>query len=178
MIGPGADDTSWQARQPDGLTADQFQLDWLHQRAICPEGHTSSYWSEATNEYGHPVVNIQFSKNCGLAWPARARWTQATNTGRTLKLSLHFETSLQRRPEQRTDEFKAAYATRAGVEGTISAAVRTHGARRSRYSGQSKTTLQELFMATAINLKRAARWLMGDRPKTTRPPSLLCLAPT
>jgi transposase len=177
LIGPVADDTSWQARQPDGLTADQFQLDWSQQRAICPEGHPSIYWSEATNQYSHPVVNIQFPKSRCLACPAQSRCTQALNTGRTLKLSLHFETILQRRQQQQTDEFKATYAARAGVEGTISAAVRTHGARRSRYIGQSKTTLQELFMATAINLKRAARWLMSDRPKGTRPPGLSCLAP-
>lgn len=178
LIGPVADDTSWPARQPAGLTADQFQIDWEQQRAICPEGHSSIYWSEATNPYGHPTVNIQFSKNRCLACPVRARCTQATHTGRTLHLSLHFEAIVQRRQEQQTADFKATYAARAGVEGTISAAVRSHGARRSRYIGQSKTTLQEFLMAMAINLKRAARWLIGDRPKGTRSPGLSCLAPT
>lgn len=177
LIGPVADDTSWPARQPDGLTADQFQMDWEQKRAICPEGHSSIYWSEAPNQYGHPTVNIQFAKNRCWACPARARCTQATHTGRTLHLSLHFEAILNRRQEQQTADFKATYAARAGVEGTISAAVRSHGARRSRYIGQSKTTLQEFFMATAINLKRAARWLTGDRPQGTRSPSLSCLAP-
>ena len=177
LIGPVADDTSWQARQSDGLTADQFQLDWNQHRAICPEGHPSVYWSEAANEYGQAVVHIQFPKNRCLACPARARCTQATNTGRTLHLSLHFDAILHRRQEQHTDDFKTIYAARAGIEGTISAAVRSHGARRSRYIGQSKTTLQEFFMATAINLKRTARWLVGDRPKGTRPPGLSCLAP-
>ena len=152
-------------------------MDWEQKRAICPEGHSSIYWSEATNQYGHPTVNIQFAKNRCLACPARARCTQATHTGRTLHLSLHFEAILNRRQEQQTADFKATYAARAGVEGTISAAVRSHGARRSRYIGQSKTTLQEFFMATAINLKRAARWLTGDRPQGTRSPSLSCLAP-
>lgn len=177
LIGPIGDDSSWQARQPDGLTADQFQIDWSQQQAICPAGHASRYWSETSNQYGHPTVHIQFAKNDCLACSARSRCTQATNTGRTLHLSLHFEAIVKRRQEQKTDAFKRTYAQRAGIEGTISAAVRAHGARRSRYIGHSKTALQELLIASAINLKRAARWLMGDRPGTTRPPGLSCLAP-
>jgi len=178
LIGPVAEDTSWQARHPDGLTADQFQIDWQRQQAICPEGHPSIYWSEATNEYGQPVVHIQFPKSRCQSCLARTRCTQAQGTGRTLHLSLYFEAIVQRRQEQQTDQFKLSYRQRAGIEGTISAAVRTYGARRSRYIGQSKTTLQEWLIATAINLKRAARWLMGDRPKGTRPPGLACLAPS
>jgi hypothetical protein len=54
------------------------------------------------------------------------------------------------------------------LEGTISEAVRKHGARKSRYAGMQKTWLQELLLASAINLQRAARWLMGDKPVVTR----------
>lgn len=177
LIGPVADDTSWQAHQAEGFTADRFELDWEQQQAICPEGQRSLYWSEKINEYGHPVVQIQFPQPVCSTCLARARCTQATQTGRTLSISLYFEAIRQRRQQQQTLEFKALYGQRAGIEGTISAAVRSSGARRSRYIGQSKTTLQELLIATAINLKRAARWLMGDRPRGTRPPGLACLAP-
>jgi transposase len=177
LLGPVVDDTSWQAHTPDGFTADRFQLDWASQQAVCPEGQRSRYWSEGTNEYGHPVLHIQFARSLCRTCPARPRCTQARTTGRTLHLSLYVEAIRQRRQEQQTAAFKTQYSQRAGIEGTISAAVRTYGARRSRYIGQSKTTLQELLIATAINLKRSARWLMGDRPEGTRPPGLACLAP-
>ncbi len=177
LVGPIADDTSWQARQPDGITADQFQIDWERQQAICPEGHTSLTWSRSTNDFDHPVVHIQFPKTACLACPSRTRCTQGQQRGRALKLSLDFETIKAARQRQATPEFQADYARRAGMEGTLSAAVRQYDLRRSRYIGQPKTELQELLVAVAINLKRAACWLMGDRPKGTRPPGLACLRP-
>jgi IS5 family transposase len=48
----------------------------------------------------------------------------------------------------------AIYAHRAGIEGTISQAVRTCEVRRSRYRGLPKTALQLLLTATALNLVR------------------------
>lgn len=76
-------------------------------------------------------------------------------------LSLYVEAIRQRRQEQQTPEFKTCHGQWVGIEGAISAAVCSHSARRSRYISQSKITLQELLMATIINLKRAALWLAG-----------------
>ena len=84
---------------------------------------------------------------------------------------------LANRQAQQTEAFKTQYAQRAGIEGTLSAAVRKQGARRSRYVGHSKTHLQELLIATAMNLKRSALWLMGYQVAGTRPARLTCLAP-
>jgi transposase len=67
------------------------------------------------------------------------------------------------RQRQTTTEFKKEYAKRAGVEGTISQAVRTAGLRRSRYIGLAKTHFQNLLTATALNLLRVAAWL-AERP--------------
>jgi len=178
LIGPVAPDTTWQAQLPDGLTAEQFHLDWQRQQAICPEGHPSVTWSVGQGDHGHPVVHIRFPRSACALCPCQSRCTRSTRHGRSLKLSLDFETIKAARQFQQTDAFKYAYASRAGIEGTFSAAVRAHGLRRSRYIGQSKTHLQELLTAIAINLKRAAAWLMGQRPKTTRSPGLQCLAPT
>jgi len=55
-------------------------------------------------------------------------------------------------------EFKQVYAKRAGIEGTISQAVRTMGMRRSRYIGQEKTHLQHIATTAALNVVRSMAW--------------------
>ncbi|MFI6488070.1 transposase, partial [Streptomyces sp. NPDC050564] len=65
------------------------------------------------------------------------------------------------RQAQGTDEWKDRYAIRAGVEGTISQAVRVTGLRRIRYRNLPTTRLGHVFAATAINLIRIDRWLTG-----------------
>jgi len=45
----------------------------------------------------------------------------------------------------------------------FSNAVHQHGARRARYRGTPKTGAQYLWLVSAINLKRAAAWLMRGR---------------
>jgi DDE family transposase len=51
------------------------------------------------------------------------------------------------------------------VEGSLSALVRGHGMRVSRYIGQKKRNLQAIFTGCAANLKRTASWLAGERPQ-------------
>jgi transposase len=177
LIGPITQDTSWQAHLPQGITADQFHINWEHHQAICPEGQVSNYWSARLNRYRRPIVDIRFPKERCDACHARSRCTQAKNTGRTLKVGRYLDVILANRQAQSTDAFKTQYAQRAGIEGTLSAAVRKQGARRSRHIGHAKTHLQELLIATAINLKRSALWLMGYRSTGTRPASLTCLVP-
>jgi transposase len=67
-----------------------------------------------------------------------------------------------------TAEYAVLSAVRAGVEGTISQAVRGFGLRRSRYVGQAKTHLQHVAAAAAMNFVRLAEWLGGALPATTR----------
>ncbi|WP_331755672.1 transposase [Streptomyces sp. NBC_01643] len=60
-----------------------------------------------------------------------------TSSSGTFRPSIRLSGSrgeLQVRAEQTTEEWKARYATRAGVEGTIHQAVATTGARRTRYT--------------------------------------------
>ena len=45
---------------------------------------------------------------------------------------------------------------RNGIEGTISELTRAHGMRRNRYRGLAKARFQNLFIATACNIKQ---WL-------------------
>ena len=92
-------------------------------------------------------------------------------------MSATYEALQAGRQRQQTAAFWQEYTLRAGIEGTVSALVRQHGARRTRYQGSTKTHVQSLLTAIAVNLRRVALWLMGERPGTTRPASLRCLAP-
>jgi DDE family transposase len=72
---------------------------------------------------------------------------------------------------QETEEYKALYALRAGVESTLSQGARRFNLRRSRYIGLARTHLQQTINATAMNVVRIAEWLRKGRstpPK--RPP--------
>ena len=108
----------------------------------------------------------------------RQSCTKSAEQGRTLQLSAAYEAIQAGRQQQQTDAFRLEYTLRAGIEGTVSAMVRQHGARHTRYRTSTKTHVQSLLTAIAVNVRRAALWLMGYRPGTTRPPSLACLAPT
>jgi transposase len=66
------------------------------------------------------------------------------------------------RQRQQTQEFKEQYKLRAGMEGSLSQGVRRCGLRRSRYVGEAKTRLQELFIATALNIARVSTFLAGE----------------
>jgi hypothetical protein len=73
----------------------------------------------------------------------------------------------RQRAGQQTPQWKARYDIRAGIEGTISQAVRRTRLRRTPYRGQAKTHLANVLSATAINLIRVDAWLNGP-PGTTR----------
>jgi Transposase DDE domain len=73
------------------------------------------------------------------------------------------------RQRQRTPEFRERYAKRAGIEGTLSQAVRRSEMRRSRYIGLARTHLQHVLTAAALNLIRAVAWLTETPRAKTRP---------
>jgi len=54
------------------------------------------------------------------------------------------------RKREKTEEYKAEYARRAGIEGTISQGVRAYSLRRAKYVGLAKTHLQHVLFARAI----------------------------
>ena len=80
------------------------------------------------------------------------------------------------RQQQNTAEWKATYAKRAGVEGTLSQGVRAFGLRHCRYVGLAKTRLQHLATAAAINIDRLAAWLDGRPHAKTRSSRFAALA--
>ena len=72
------------------------------------------------------------------------------------------------RQRQQTPEFREQYAKRAGIEETLSQAVRRSEMRRSRYIGLARTHLQHVLTAAALNLIRAVAWLTQTPRAKTR----------
>lgn len=166
LLGPAPRNTTWQAKQEGGITTEMFEIDWERKQVTCPRGHVSSIWSESLTRHGQPTIHVQFPPAVCRGCACRDRCTRSQN-GRALQFAPSFPALQEARKRQQTELFSQEYAPRAGMEGTISEAVRKHGARRSCYIGMHKTWLQELLLASAINLERAARWLMGDKPAVT-----------
>ena len=71
---------------------------------------------------------------------------------------------------QDSDSWRKTYHARAGIEGTISEAVRGPNIRHSRYRGLAKTHLQNVFSAMAINIGRLGAYF-DIKPATQRRPT-------
>jgi transposase len=180
LLGPVLPDTSWQAQKTDAYDLTRFQLHWEQERAICPQGHTSKYWQPTKDRHGQPIISIRFSlKNCN-GCPDRASCTTSTKQGRhlTVRPQAEHQAIQVRRQYQETDEFRQAYAVRAGVEGVVSQAAYALDGRRTRYRGLAKTHLQNIVTSAAINLRRGANWLLGIETATTRIARFAALAPS
>lgn len=180
LIGPLPANQSWQARAQQGYAATDFTVDWAARQAHCPQGHPSEGWVDTHDPQGHPVVAVHFAAATCQACPVRSACTRSTQHGRGLSLRPEAEqaTLQAARARQTTPDFQKIYATRAGIEGTLSQAVRVAGLRRARYLGLAKTKLQHLITATAINLLRVAAWLMGRPLARTRTSAFARLALT
>jgi transposase len=73
-------------------------------------------------------------------------------------------------------EGQQRYKRRAGVEGTISQGVRAFGLRHTRYRGLSKTHLQNIAVAAALNIDRIVNWLNEVPRAKTRASRFAALA--
>jgi transposase len=170
LVGPTRADTGWQARTGEGFTVRDFSLDWDAQQAICPAGHTSLHWLPAVSSRGKPIIQIKFSKHDCRHCTFQVQCTRSNPPRRTIAVrskELH-QALLAAREREKTVAFAAQYARRAGIEGTISQAVRAFDLRQARYIGLAKTHLQHVLTATVMNITRVLHWLAGERPTQTR----------
>lgn len=131
---------------------------------------------------GGDVIRIKFSAgDCGPC-PSRELCTLSNAKYPRRNITVHpkeqYEALQAARQQEGTTEFRAEYSKRAGIEGTISRAVRTCAARRSRYIGLTKTRLHHLLSATSLSFVRVGEWLIGvPKAKTTRSPFARLMAP-
>ena len=169
IVGPVADDPSWQARADKGFAKADFQVDWDRQVVTCPAGHQSGSWLPKTTVPG-VVVEARFSGQDCTPCPHRARCTRSKKEPRIIGLQPRnqYEALQATREVQTTEAFRQQYAARAGVESTHEQAIRRCGLRQCRYIGLAKTHLQHLVTAVAINLIRVGEWLAGTPTAPTR----------
>jgi hypothetical protein len=94
----------------------------------------------------------------------RSKCTQARQRSLSVRRQeAHFALDAARQQEK-IEEFKQAYAKRAGVAGVHAQGTRRMGLRRSRYIGEPRTHLQHVVTATAMNVCRLHDWLEGVAP--------------
>jgi len=179
VIGPIGADHSWQARAQAGFAAAQFVIDWEQEHATCPQGHTSVEWLRRHHDQGQTSIQIKFAKVDCASCPVRAQCTQSKLQPRFLQVrdQAHYEVLQAARQRQKSAIFKAQYAARAGIEGTISQGTELGDLRRSRYRGLPKTRLLHLLIAAALNFMRVAAWLAETPRARTRQSAFAHLAP-
>jgi transposase len=169
IVGPVADDPSWQARSGDGFTKSQFLVDWDRQVVTCPAGNESISWLPNTWPENGMMFEARFARKDCTPCPLRSRCTRAKKEPRIIGLQAReqYEALQSARQHQTTKEFQQDYAARAGIEGTHAQAISRCGLRQCRYIGLAKTHLQHVITAAAVNLVRIADWHSGvPRAKT------------
>ncbi len=65
---------------------------------------------------------------------------------------------------QHTATFQEEYALRSGIESTHAQGIHRSDLRRARYVGLTKTRLQHILTAIALNMVRAVQWLIDTSP--------------
>src|SRR5918997_1689420 len=146
-----------------------FAIDWEREQVTCPRGKTSVTWRGGRDEVGAPRIQAVFSRtDCGACATRRLR-TSAKEARRSVYFHprAEYEALNAARARRHDPAWKKRDHVRAGVEGTLSQAVRAFGLRRSRYIGLAKSGLQQVCVAAATNASRVVRWLDGlPRAKT------------
>ena len=179
LEGPIRGVSSWQSRSGGGYDLPHFRIDWEREQVTCPQGKTSLSWHAAPDENGSPHIRARFSCSDCRACPARALCTSAKAASRVVTFHgrEEYEALNTARARMHDPAWQARYQVRAGIEGTLSQGVRSLGMRRSRYIGRAKTGLQEVCIATGMNLARAVSWLDGRTRASTRVTRFAALVP-
>jgi len=160
LIGPLANFVTPQEMLPNGITQSHFQIDAINNTVICPKGHIAKNPVPVNNS-----LSFRFPLKTCAACELRSRCCTGKG-GRTIGISAYYEFTEVARVRQKTEAFKKDYHQhRSGIEGSLSALVRGHGMRVSRYIGHMKRNLQAVFTGCAANIKRASSWLAGQRPQ-------------
>jgi transposase len=88
LVGPAKGDYKWQARAGEGFAAENFQIDWLKQQAICPANKESISWTTAFDRFKLEVEKVKFSQKDCVPCLFRPECTHAKkNPRRTITLT-------------------------------------------------------------------------------------------
>jgi transposase len=170
IVGPVAEDPSWQARAGKGFDKGSFEVDWEKEVVTCPAGKKSISWLPNTYPPSGMAFEARFARKDCTPCPYRSQCTKSQQEPRIIGLlpREQHEALQAARRRQETEEFRQQYAARAGIEGTHEQAVRRCGLRRCRYIGQAKAHLQHVLTAAALNIIRRDDWWAGAPVSRTR----------
>ena len=180
LVGPLRGDVSWQAKEATGYDLTAFHIDWEARTVSCPQGQVATDWEVHLDRWGGESNHVCFPRPVCAACPARPQCTRARNgAARTLSFRprAEHEALHEVRRQQETAPWRKRYARRAGIEGTLSQAVRRFRLRRCRYIGLVKTGLQHILTAVALNVARVDAWLTGQPVAKTRVSTFAALQP-
>jgi transposase len=178
LVGPPRPQAGWQTTVAGAYSNAQCTVEWERQQVQCPQGKWSLPWRERRAPSRDPWFAAHFRTEDCAACPTRNFRTRSPRQARFLKLlpRAQSEALHAARATHTTEAGQQRYARRAGIEGTISQAVRAFGARRSRYRGLPKTHLQQVITAAAINVRRIIAWFDQVPKATTRTSHFAALA--
>ena len=169
LVSPLLLDNSAQARAGAGYDKAAFAIDFDARQATCPQGVTSSSWTPCRQRRDEAIV-VSWPITACTPCPARQLCTSGQRRQITIRPRDLHEALAAARAEQATAQWKARYAARAGVEGTMRQATHVTGIRRARYLGLPKTQLEHTLAAAAINMIRLDAYWTGhplDRTRTS-----------
>ncbi len=179
LIGSTMPNTSWQNRTIEAFSADDFEFNWDKREARCPGDKLSKSWGEFETKKMGKFVRIKFNVDDCQICSLRNKCTTAKRYGRqlTIKQREHYAALKELRSEMVGEKGKENHDARAGIEGTISQAVRGFGLRKTRYRSLAKTRLQHLATTAAINIDRFFFYKQGGLSAKTRTSHFAALAP-
>jgi transposase len=170
LVGPVRQDSSWQARDPDAFDHTHFQIAWDQQQVTCPAGKQSTGWRETAEQGGRAGIVILFARADCQPCPLRSRCTTSARRQLMLRPQAQYEVLQAARAKEGLVGERATYASRAGIEGTISQVQRRCAIHQARYRGRLKVAFQVITTAAALNFARTAAFLAGQIRAQTRTP--------
>lgn len=164
MVGKMKIAATWQDKADGAYKQKDFEIDWDNKVAKCPQGKYSSNWKENDIHRIHTSFRIRDCRDC----PAKKLCTKGQSRKLNILVKEYNEVKNEYLSKLESENFKNTYKKRSGIEGTISQAVRKTNIRKCRYIGLSKTSLQEIFKASAINFFRLVDWFNEKAISSTR----------
>ena len=160
LVGPAQPSAS-RVRLAKEYRIEAFDISITECKALCPDGKTSTNCSKLTEEKSGKVnYRFEFGNQCHSC-PHKAACVPSALPHRTILVGAYHEELQQRRRDQQSEEFQLRMHQRNAIEGTISELVRSYSLRHARYRGLVKVDLQNQLIATACNIKRWFRKLLG-----------------
>jgi transposase len=176
VSGPLPGNPTGQHRKNEGYDRDDFHIDFERRQVTCPQDQVSAGWHgpyPTSSPTAAPLIVARFTKGQCQPCPVRTRCTTSKDGARNVGFPPRElrELQLRARAEQQTPDWKARYAVRSGVEGTMNEFAHGHGMRRCRYRTEPKAHLQHILTAIAVNIERLSARSGTAETSPARPPT-------